>query len=326
MPAPSLLPGCVVVKPLRIVFMGTPEFSVPSLEKLASGGHHVVAVVTKPDKPAGRGRAIQPPPVKRAAERLGLPVIQPPSLRDTDTHSRLEALQPDLFVVVAFRVLPEELLRIPRLGAINLHASLLPKYRGAAPIQRALINGERETGVTVFLLEPTVDTGRILRQRPIAIGDDETCGELAARLSVTGAEELAAAVDDLARGTAVMISQDDAEATTAPKLTKEDGRIRWNERAEAIRNRVRALNPSPGAYALWKGQPFGILRAAVEEAPAPGDEAPGTILQADDRHGVRVATGDGILRLDIVQPAGRRPMEGAAWVRGAHPQKGERFE
>ena len=142
--------------------MGTPEFSVPSLEKLASGRHPIVAVVTKPDKPAGRGRAIQPPPVKRAAERLGLPVIQPLSLRDTDTHSRLEALQPDLFVVVAFRVLPEELLRIPRLGAINLHASLLPKYRGAAPIQRALINGERETGVTVFLLEPTVDTGRMI--------------------------------------------------------------------------------------------------------------------------------------------------------------------
>ncbi len=326
MPAPWLLPWCVVVKPLRIVFMGTPEFSVPSLEKLASGRHHVVAVVTKPDKPAGRGRAIQPPPVKRAAERLGLPVLQFLSLKDTETRSQLQALRPDLFVVVAFRVLPAELLRIPRLGAINLHASLLPKYRGAAPIQRALINGERETGVTIFLLEPTVDTGRILRQRRVAVGSDETFGELAVRLSAVGAEELAAAVDDIARGASVMVPQNEAEATTAPKLTKEDGRIRWDERAEAIRNRVRALSPSPGAYALWKGQPFGILRAAAEGAPAPGDAAPGTILQADDRHGVRVATGDGILRLDIVQPAGKRPMEGAAWVRGAHPRKGERFE
>lgn len=311
--------------PLRVVFMGTPEFSVPSLEKLSASAHQIVVVVTKPERPVGRGRGLEPTAVKVAAERLNLPVLEPESLHDEAFLTRLREMQPDLFAVVAFRILPPSLLAIPRLGSINLHASLLPRYRGAAPIQRAIMNGERETGVTVFLLESTVDTGRVLRRKAVEIGEEETAGELATRLSKVGAEELVGAVCDIASGTATGIPQDDAEATFAPKITRDDGRIRWTDTAERIRNLVRGLNPAPGAYALWRGQPFGLLRVRPEPA-ATNNAPPGTIIRADDKQGVLVAAGSGAVWLETVHPPGKRPMEGLVWARGARPQPGARFE
>jgi len=309
---------------MQLLFMGTPEFSVPTLDRLARGPHTIVEVITRPDAPQGRGRALQPPAVKLAAERLGLPVRQVESLRDETTISHVTSLAPDLIVVVAFRILPAEMLRIPHLGAINLHAALLPKYRGPAPIQRAIMDGEDTTGVTVFFLEPTVDTGGILRQRAVAIGRDETYGELSARLSEIGAEEIAAAVDDIAAGRARPVRQNEAHATSAPKLRKEDARIDWRLPAGRIRDLMRGTTPEPGAHAFWQGAPFPILRVdPASDAPA---GAPGTIVIADPKRGVAVATGDGALWLTTVQPPGRRPMEGAAWARGARPQPGDRFE
>jgi len=304
--------------------MGTPDFSVPSLERLAASGHTLAGVITKPDAPRGRGRRLESSPVKLAAERLRIPCWQPESLRDEATRALFASLEPDLIVVVAFRILPPEVLAIPRLGAVNLHASLLPKYRGAAPVQWALINGETRTGVTVFQLEPTVDTGRIIRQREVEIGPDETYGELSTRLSTIGAEELAAAVEDLAEGRAHPLPQDETEATHAPKLVREDGKVHWTHSSRQIRNRVRGTTPAPGAYALLKGEPFGIRRADFADDVRRGK--PGEIVVADPKRGVAVATGDGALWLTVVQPPGKRPMEGAAWVRGARPQVGQTFD
>jgi methionyl-tRNA formyltransferase len=308
---------------MRLVFMGTPEFSVPSLERLASTPHEIAAIVTRPDVPKGRGRSIQPPPAKVAAERLGLPVHQVETLRDEASLDLVRSFAPDLIVVVAFRIVPPEMLAIPRFGAVNVHASLLPKYRGAAPIQRAIIEGEERTGVTVFLLEPTVDTGGILRQRAVDIGPDETFGELYSRLSQIGAEEIIGAVNDIAAGTAHPLRQDDTEATPAPKLRREDGRIDWTLPTERIRNLVRGTNPEPGAYAYRMGEPFGVLRVdRAEDAPA---GAPGEAVMVDPRRGIAVAAADGAVWLTTVKPAGKKPMDGAAWVRGARPERGELF-
>jgi methionyl-tRNA formyltransferase len=209
------------------------------------------------------------------------------------------------------------------MGCINLHASLLPKYRGAAPIQWALINGEKATGVTVFLIEPAVDTGAIIRQREVAVGPDETYGELAARLSRIGAEEVVGALQELATGTARYLSQDESRATRAPKLTKNDGLLDWSGSSEEVRNRVRGVTPSPGAFTQWRGAPLVIWR--VEHAADPPDGVPGEVVIADPRRGVAVRTADGALWLTTVQPAGKRAMGGAAWVRGARLQIGERF-
>jgi methionyl-tRNA formyltransferase len=304
--------------------MGTPEFSVPCLQRIAAGRHTIAAVVTKPDTPAGRGRILTAPPIKEAASHLGIPVLQPVSLRDDAAIAQIRALNPDIVVVVAFRILPPEILAIPRLGSANLHGSLLPKYRGAAPIQRALINGERESGVTVFLLEPTIDTGMILRRHAVEIGENETYGDLATRLAAIGAEELAAAIDEIAAGTARAIRQDDAEATLAPKLTKEDGRIDWNAASVAIRNRVRGVTPSPGAFTLWRGHQLGVHRVS-SELDSVWRGTPGTLLAADPKRGALVATGDGAVWLETVQPPGKRPMEGAVWVRGARLELAEQF-
>ena len=308
---------------LRILFLGTPEFGVPTLERLAASRHTLCGVISGPDAPKGRGRTLQPPAIKVAAERLDLPVWQPASLERETTKRLVWSLEPDLVVVVAFRILPPELLALPQIGSINLHASLLPKYRGPAPIQWALINGETTTGLTVFLLEPTVDTGRIIRQRPVPIGPDETYGELSERLSVLGADEVAAAVEDLAAGRASCIPQDESQATRAPKLTRADGKIDWARPAAAIRNRVRGVTPSPGAHTTWRGEPFGVLR--VDGAQAPREGAPGQIVALDPKRGVAVRTGDGAVWLTAVQPPGGRAMDGAAWARGARPKLGERF-
>lgn len=301
--------------------MGTPDFAVPTLERLAASDHEVVSVVTRPDAPRGRGRKLFPPEVKTAAEGIGIPVLQPESLRDESFQDLLRDLEPDLFVVVAFLILPKSLLDVPRHGSINLHPSLLPKYRGAAPIQWAVINGERETGITTFLLKPKVDAGDILVQKRVAIGDDETAGELYERMKVDGADVVLETVDGFAADRLTPTPQDDSEATPAPKLTKETGRIDWTADAEAIRNLVRGTNPFPGAFTNWRDGVLKVHRAAVVD----GSGDPGNVLVADHKTGLVVAAGTGALRLETVQPQGRKAMADAAFLLGNDVAVGEVF-
>jgi methionyl-tRNA formyltransferase len=306
---------------VKLIFMGTPAFAVPSLRRLAASSHQVAAVVTNPDRPQGRGQRLAAPPVKEAALALGLEVLQPVSLGEPGLAERLAAHQPDLFAVVAFSILPRPLLELPRLGSVNLHPSLLPAYRGAAPIVWAVIKGERETGLSTFLLNPRVDAGELLLQEKVAIGPEETAGELEARLGPLGAELLLRTVDGLEQGSIAPQPQDRSRVSRAPKLQKEDGRLDWSQSTEALRNRIRGTNPVPGAFTQWRG---GLLKVHRSRPGAQRGE-PGTVLLADPRQGLAVATGDGALLLTEVQPAGKPPMEGSAFVRGYPIQAGDRL-
>lgn len=303
--------------------MGTPDFSVPSLVSVAQSGHDLVGVVTRPDRPRGRGQQMQPTDVKAAVVSLGLdvPVLHPESLRDENFYAQLQALEPDLFVVVAFLILPRSVLAIPKLGSVNVHPSLLPKYRGAAPIQWAIINGETETGVTIFQLSPRVDAGDILIQQKVAIGDDETAGELYERLTVMGAELLIRAIDGMSDGSVISVPQTDEGVSRAPKLEKEDGEIDWSKGAEDIRNLIRGTNPFPGAFTLWRAKLLKVHRATVDT----GMGEAGTVIGADGKRGLIVGTGEGVLALDEVQPAGKKRMSGADFVRGYRIEVGEKF-
>jgi methionyl-tRNA formyltransferase len=310
---------------MRIVFMGTPAFALPSLEGLIRlPDHQVVGVVTQPDRPQGRGLHPAPSPVKRAAAAHGLPVLQPERLRDGAFLAALHAWHADLFVVVAFRILPVPVLSLPPRGAVNLHASLLPKYRGAAPIQWAIINGEQETGVTTFVIDRHVDTGGILLQRRVAIGPEETAGELHDRLAVIGAKVLAETVEALAAGRVRPVPQS-GEATAAPKLSKQDGRVDWAWPAGVIHNRIRGLNPYPMAFTTWRGRTVRLVRSAPVTAREGPDRRPGDLIAADENTGVIVQTGKGWLKLVVVQPEGRKQMSAAAFVRGYRPEPGERL-
>ena len=268
---------------MKLVFMGTPDFAVPSLERLAARGHEISAVVTRPDRPRGRGRKLAPPPVKITAHRLGLPVLQPRSLEARDFLERLRRLDADLFVVVAFVILPRVLLRIPRLGSVNLHPSLLPKYRGAAPINWAIIRGETETGLSIFRLTRRVDAGDLLFRQAVCIGPDETAGELSERLRILGADALANVVEGLERDEFASKPQPETGVTRAPRLEKEDGRIDWACSAASICNLVRGTNPFPGAFTTWRGEYLKAHRAAV----ADGSGRPGEVVVADGRKGMR---------------------------------------
>ena len=306
---------------MKLVFMGTPDFAVPSLERLAACGHEIAAVVTRPDRPQGRGRKLAPPPVKTAAHRLGLPVMQPCSLEATDLLDRLRRVNADLFVVVAFVILPRAVLKIPAFGSVNLHPSLLPKYRGAAPINWAIIRGETETGISVFRLAKRVDAGDLLFQQPVGIGPDETAGELSDRLRILGANALAAVVNGLERDELTSEPQPNAGVTRAPRLAKEDGRIDWTGSAASIRNLVRGTNPFPGAFTTWRGEYLKVHRAAI----ARGGGLPGEVVVADGRKGCVIAAGDGTVALEEVQPAGKRRLSGAELVRGYRLEAGEIF-
>lgn len=305
----------------RVVFMGTPDFAVPSLQKIAESGHEIVGIVTRPDKPRGRGQKLQPTEVKAAAQDLGLdvPILQPDSLKDKGFQADLKALEADLFAVVAFLILPRDVLAIPPLGSVNVHPSLLPKYRGAAPIQWAVINGEMETGVTIFRLSPRIDAGDVLIQEHVVIGADETAGELYERLKVKGAELLVQAIHGVANGSITPIPQSDEGVTRAPKLEKDDGRIDWTKSAEAIRNLIRGVNPFPGAFTLWQDQVLKVHRASVVD----GTGEPGRVVNVDNKTGVHVGTQEGVLVLDEVQPAGKKRMSGADFVRGYAVTVGE---
>lgn len=310
---------------MRLVFMGTPEFALPSLERLVASDHQVVAVVTRPDKPQGRGLQEAPPAVKICAQRLGLPVLQPQSLREVDFIRRLADVGGDLFVVVAFRILPEEIFTMPPKGTIDLHPSLLPKYRGAAPINWAIINGEQQTGISVMFIGKQIDAGDLIVQRTMAIDPEETVGQLSQRLAVLGAEVLLEAVDDIARGTVQRRQQAGGLPTPAPKLGREDGRIDWRKSAGEVNNLIRGLNPKPGAFTTFGPKAIKIWRAQVAGPSVPGAR-PGEVVKADEHHGILVNTADGQLQLVEVQLEGKRCLRATEFLRGFHLHRGDIFD
>ena len=307
-------------EPVRAVFMGTPEFSVSSLSallQLSQGAApllRLVGVFTQPDRPAGRGQCVTAPPVKRAAVEAGLPVFQPERLRRPDSLSQLAGLQPELIVVAAYaQILSPRVLALPRLGCLNVHASLLPRYRGASPIQAAILDGVEQTGVTIMQMEAGLDTGPILSQVQVPIDPRATAGSLTLLLADAGARLLAATVLDWVAGTITPIVQDDAQATMTKPLTKDDGRIDWTSGAATIDRRVRAMSPWPGAFTEAKTGLLKIHAAAAHPGSAAG--VPGTLVALPE--GPAVVTGDGLLLLLEVQPAGKRSMPGTDWLRGA---------
>ncbi|MCX7843916.1 MAG: methionyl-tRNA formyltransferase [Candidatus Bipolaricaulota bacterium] len=294
---------------------------MPALRALAER-FGVLLVITQPDKPAGRGLKLTPPPVKLAAQELGLPILQPKSINSPESVALLRSLDLDILVTAAFgQLLRPTVLRIPRLGCVNVHASLLPKYRGAAPIHWALIRGEQETGVTTFLMDEGMDTGPILLQRRVAIGPEETAGELERRLAQLGAELAVETVEKLWRGEIEPRPQP-PNGPPAPKLHKEDGKIRWEWEARRIHNLVRGLSPRPGAYTTWQGELVKVLRTrVVAEGESLG--APGSILPRRDR--LLVAAGQGVLEVLELQPAGGRVLSGRDFLNGYCREGGGRF-
>lgn len=301
---------------MRAVFFGTPAVAVPSLRALLGSSHTVTGVVTQPDKPRGRGREPSPSPVKQVALEAGLPLLQPGSPKLPGFAEALEVLEPEVLTVVAYgHILPREVLAAA--PAMNVHFSLLPRYRGAAPVQRALMDGATETGVSVFLLEPTVDTGPLLVLRAVRIGPEETAGDLLERLAPMGAEALLDALGGWETGRLSGEPQDDAEASPAPKITPEETGIDWSWPAERVVNHIRGLSPRPGAHTPARGRRLIVLRAR----PAHGTGEPGIVLAAGE-DGLVVAAGAGALELLEVQPEGKRPMPGPAFVRGYRPAPG----
>jgi methionyl-tRNA formyltransferase len=300
-----------------IVFMGSPDFALPTLRTLAD--HYPIAgVVTQPDRPKGRGQSLTPPPVKELALELDLPVIQPRRLREPDAMEQLQIWQPDLIVVAAFgQILKPDVLDLPRFGCVNVHASLLPRWRGATPIQAAILNGDDQTGVTIMRMDPGVDTGPTLSQREVPILADNTAISLSERLADLGAELLIETLPSYLEGALVPQPQDESLATYAPMLKKEDGLLDFTQPAAYLARRVRAFNPWPGAFTLWHGQILKICRAhpssiqhSMVTNPTPGVPLIHQSLPA-------FMTGDGLLVLDEVQPAGKKPMPGKVFLSGA---------
>jgi len=310
---------------LRVIFMGTPEFALPALRALAEAVR-VVLVVTQPDRPGGGGRPLTPPPVARFARERGLPLLQPPTLRRPEVVRALAALQPDLLVTAAYgRIIPEEILALPRWGAINAHPSLLPAYRGAAPVQRAIADGLTETGVTVLYQTAELDAGDIILQERVPIGPEETAGELERRLADVAARLLLDAVRLIAEGRAPRRPQDHSAATYVGRLRKEDGRIDWARPAEEIARLVRAMDPWPSAYTFRGGRQVTLWRARAEpQVFSAAEWEPGTVVDVS-REGILIATGRGVLRLLEVQPAGGKRMSAAAFARGHRVRPGERW-
>ena len=310
---------------IRIVFMGTPEFAVAPLQAIKSAGMNIVGVVTAPDKPAGRGKKLTPPAVKvYAGESLECPVFQPEKLRDPAFISEIASLEADLFIVVAFRMLPEAVWSLPEHGTINLHASLLPHYRGAAPINWCIMNGEKVTGLTTFLIDREIDTGRILLQEKMTIGEDENAGSLHDRMMETGAALLVRTIEQVMNGNVQPVDQASFEIPPeqlkkAPRIHKEDCRIDWKQGSENIFNFVRGLSPFPGAFTHLE-DPEGNLSTlklfATKRIPdEPGAAQPGTLL-SDNTTVLKVKTGDGWLELTSLQVAGKKRLKAADFLRG----------
>ncbi|NLP08880.1 methionyl-tRNA formyltransferase [bacterium] len=308
---------------MRVVFMGSPDFAIPTLQRLLASAHAVQAVVTVPDKPAGRGKKMTASPVKLAAQRAGLPVLQPLSLTDPAFIAALQGFGAEVFIVVAFRILPPEVFTLPVRGAINLHASLLPSYRGAAPINWALLNGESRTGVTTFLIEKQVDTGRLLLQKEIAIPDDMIAGELYQTLAVLGADLLLETLDGLESGR-LQARPQSGVATAAPKINKEMGCIDWTQPTARIYNLYRGLSPIPGVYSYRQNRLFKFQRMRPASGPIQGD--PGSVVEIQPGAGFTIATGDGALQILQLQPEGRRSLTADEFLRGYPLAPGDRFQ
>ncbi len=304
---------------MRIVFAGTPDFSVPALDALVTAGHEVVAVYTQPDRPAGRGRQLRESPVKRRAVELKIPVRQPESLKQAAEVDALRALNAELMVVVAYGlILPREILAIPRLGCINVHASLLPRWRGAAPIQRAIMAGDTQTGVSIMQMDEGLDTGPVLLQVTIDISADETGGSLHDRLAQAGGDALIDAINGLAAldngATGIVPTpQDNDQASYASKLSKAEALIDWSQSAKKLAHMVRAMNPWPVAETSWRGKQLRIWEATVQDNDAVESGNPGCVRQADT-NGICVSCGDGVLVLQQVQLAGGKPMRVADFI------------
>lgn len=301
--------------------MGTPEFSVPSLEALHAAGHEIALVVTRPDKPKGRGRKLDAPPVKKAAIKLKCPVIQPPSLRDETARQALKSAQTDFFIVVAYgHILNETVLSLPQQGCINVHASLLPRYRGPAPIHWAVINGDNESGVTTMLMDKGLDTGDILLKATEPIAACDTAGSLHDRLAVLGARLLCQTLEGFAEGTIRRSPQEHALATYAPLLKKTDGLINWNKPAALIESFIRGMNPWPGAFTFWGNRRLKIFRAGATIAPAA--VPPGTVQKARADE-LTVATGQGTLAIFEIQEASGSRLPVSEFLRGCRIAPGE---
>ncbi len=307
------------MKSLRIVFMGTPEFAATSLEALCNSRHKVVGVVTVADKPAGRGLQMQESPVKTFAQQQGIPVLQPLKLKDADFLNALSDLHADLFVVVAFRMLPEVVWNMPPLGSINLHGSLLPKYRGAAPINRAIMNGETETGVTIFFLQHEIDTGKVIAREAMPISPNETAGELHDAMMHLGARVLVEALDTIADGKAHAVEQAqlmpaDSNVPSAPKIFKEDCRIDWSQSCAQVHNHVRGLSPYPAAWTELEGKMFKVFN---------GNPIDGRLIErpwdTDGKTYLAFRCADGVYSVQTIQPEGKKRMGIDEFLRGWRP-------
>ena len=322
---------------MRIVFMGTPDFSVPALKALVEAGHQVIAVVTQPDKPKGRGKEVQMTPVKIQAMEYGIPVYQPAKVREASFVEVLKGLEADVYVVIAFgQILPKAVLELPKYGCINIHASLLPKYRGAAPIQWCVIDGEGETGITTMMMDVGLDTGDMLEKAVIPIEEKETGGSLHDKLSLAGGALILSTLKKLEEGTLVRTPQTDEGTCYAKMLTKSLGDIDWNQGAVSIERLIRGLNPWPSAYTMWNGKTIKIWAADViagREAadflsesgvPAETGTAPGTVVCSDKR-GLVVCTGGGLLSIRELQMEGKKRMDTPAFLRGYPIPAGDVF-
>jgi len=301
--------------------MGTPEFALGTLQGLIDAGCDLVGVYTQPDRPKGRGKQLAAPPIKELALKYDIPVYQPTKLRAPDAVAELEEIAPDLIVVVAYgQILPQSVLDIPRYGCINVHASLLPKYRGAAPINKVIIDGETETGITTMNMDAGLDTGDMLVRRSLAIGENETAGELHDRLALLGRETMEETLKQLCAGTLAPEKQDDDLTCYAPMMKKEDGRLDWSRSATELHNQVRGLDPWPGAYTSLNGE---LLKLAATRVAA-GQGEPGCVVAAD-ADGVQIACGEGVLLIGQLQLAGRKRLNAADFLRGQALPVGTRF-
>ncbi|NPA48541.1 MAG: methionyl-tRNA formyltransferase [Thermodesulfobacteria bacterium] len=310
------------MRKLRLVFMGTPQFAVPILKALLESEDEVVAVVTQPDKPAGRGKKLTPPPVKVLAQQYGVPVLQPSKIKDPNFLEELRRLAPDAIVVAAYgKILPKEILELPPLGCINVHASLLPKFRGAAPINWAIIAGEKETGVTIMQMDEGMDTGDILLMEKIPIAPDETAGTLHDKLSQLGAKLIVKALKDLKEGRLKPRKQPEEGVSYAPMLRKEDGLLDFSRPAEELANLIRGLDPWPTAYAYFRGKLIKFFKPEVSEEK---EGSPGEILGLEDG-ALLVGTGKGVLKVREVQLEGKKKISAEEFFRGYRPGVGEKF-
>ena len=305
---------------MRVVFMGTPDFAVQSLNALVEAGHEVTAVITQPDRPKGRGNKMAFPEVKTRALELGLPVHQPDSVKDGAFLELLKSYDPEVIVVVAFgRILPQAVLDLPPYGCVNVHGSLLPEYRGAAPIQRAVLDGRKETGVTTMRMDIGMDTGDMLMQATLPITDEDTTGTMFDKLAELGGKVLIDTLAGLENGTVVPVKQDDSKATHAARILKEDEVIRWEDSAEKIFCQIRGLSPAPGAYTWWNGERLKLWKARISDRET--GKAPGTVV-AISKNALTVQTGKGCLEVLELQPAGKKAMPAQAFSNGAGVAEG----